>query len=513
MHCADISRHVHASPLLQTLSMHPAHELLALVVIALHTVLPFGTWAMLAGYRNANARIWLAGVVFYSVGFSLSALNTLTQNDSRSILLATFYLLAVLLMLEALARDLAPSRRSPWLLAICGLVGLTYFSVITLQGHYATLGLMSVSAVFVLFSATGIWLTLRLIRQHRVRSLLLISTALLLLMSGHLLRLVVLLSGAPPQNIQVAAFTWNSNYLVLSTILAMILISFGYWGYVLEKLRIKTREVEAKQLAAEMLAEESQQLIKERDQLMMLNARVSAISSLSSFSAMLVHDISQPLQALEFGLYDLRNQATPDQTADHLLHNIDELQRLSTKAGEMVSHLRQLMGRGQDHVSAIDPHMALQPILPILQGEALQRSISLRYTSRLPEQVRVMANAVMLQRIVFNAVGNALDALQDHPKAQPCVQIQQYTQIKAQEIWVVLEIADNGPGFSADVLSQLSAPIQSTKPHGMGLGLMLTQSMVRMWGGHAQMDNQPDGQDPGALLQIWLRTAADDKSI
>ena len=55
----------------------------------------------------------------------------------------------------------------------------------------------------------------------------------------------------------------------------------------------------------------------------------------------------------------------------------------------LVSHLRQLMGRGQDHVSAIDPHMALQPILPILQGEALQRSISLRYTSRLPEQVRV----------------------------------------------------------------------------------------------------------------------------
>jgi hypothetical protein len=53
----------------------------------------------------------------------------------------------------------------------------------------------------------------------------------------------------------------------------------------------------------------------------------------------------------------------------------------------MVSHLRQLMERGQDHVSAIDPHMALQPILPILQGEALQRGITLNYTSSLPKQV------------------------------------------------------------------------------------------------------------------------------
>jgi two-component system C4-dicarboxylate transport sensor histidine kinase DctB len=124
-----------------------------------------------------------------------------------------------------------------------------------------------------------------------------------------------------------------------------------------------------------------------------------------------------------------------------------------------------------------------------------------------------MANAVMLQRIVFNAVGNALDALRDHQPSDACIQIRLYSQIKARETWTVLEIADNGSGFSDDVLSQLSAPIQSTKPHGMGLGLMLTQSMVRMWGGHTQIDNQPDDQAPGGLLQIWLRTPADEKSI
>jgi signal transduction histidine kinase len=264
---------------------------------------------MLAGSRDVHARIWLAGVMFYSAGISLSALITLNYSNSLVILQGTSYLLAVLLMLEALARDLAPSRRSTWLLTIFGLLGLIYFSLITLQGHYGTLGLMSISALFVLFSGVGIYLTFQLIRQCHARGLMLITTALLLLMSGHLLRLILLFSGTPPEKIQVAALTWNSNYLVLSTVLAMILISFGYWGYVLEKLRLKTREVETKQLAAETLAKKSQQLIKERDQLMMINARVSAISSLSSFSAMLVHDISQPLQALEFGLYELRSQA------------------------------------------------------------------------------------------------------------------------------------------------------------------------------------------------------------
>lgn len=81
-------------------------------------------------------------------------------------------------------------------------------------------------------------------------------------------------------------------------------------------------------------------LVKERDQLLMLNARVLSLNSLSSFSAMLVHDISQPLQALELGLYDLQNQATPLQAAAQLQPRIDRLMVLSGKASEMVSSLR-----------------------------------------------------------------------------------------------------------------------------------------------------------------------------
>lgn len=96
--------------------IHPAHELLALIVVALHTVLPLGTWAMLSGYRDSHARIWLAGVACYSVGFSLSARNTLAYSDINVILLSIFYLASNLLMLEALARDLYSSRRPLWIL-------------------------------------------------------------------------------------------------------------------------------------------------------------------------------------------------------------------------------------------------------------------------------------------------------------------------------------------------------------------------------------------------------------
>lgn len=493
--------------------IHPAHELLALLVIALHAVMPLGIWVMLSGYRDRHARIWLAGVACYSVGFSLSARNTLAYSDANVVLLSLFYLASVLLMLEALARDLSSSRRSPWVLVISLVLGGAYFSITTLEGLYATWGLISLSCMFLLFGCAATFLSYRLIQHHRTSSLYLIIAALVLLMSGHLLRTSMMISGAPPETFQVAAFTWNSNYLVLSTVVAMILMSFGYWGYVLEKMRLKTLDVQAKQLAAEMLVHESQALIKERDQLMMVNARVSAISSLSSFSAMLVHDISQPLQALEFGLYDLKTQLTHGYCTEHLHQSVAELQNLLAKAGEMVSHLRQLMGQGQDHISPINPDEALQTILPILQGEARQRGIQLTYQAQIPESPLVMANPVMLQRIVLNTVGNAFDALQHHAGAAKSIQIALHPESHEQSNGLALRVEDNGPGFEDEILSQLNLPIQTSKPNGMGLGLLLTQNMVRMWGGHTRIGNRADGQSTGGLIQIWLSAEVIEKSL
>jgi signal transduction histidine kinase len=492
--------------------MHPAHELLALVVLSLHIALPVGTWAMLAGYRDGPSRIWLAGITCYCFGVMLAGLNSLSYSDSKFITLALFYLASILLMLEALMQDVYNSQRHPRVLVFALIIGGLYFGTIAHLGLFATTGLMSISAMFLVFGFVGIGLTTQLMRRHKSRSMWMITLALILMSSGHFLRLSMLAWGAHPEDFQVAAFTWNSNYLVVTTVLTMILISFGYWGYVLDKMRLINQRDMAQKMAAEILAQESQALIKERDQLLMVNARVSAISSLSSFSAMLVHDISQPLQALELGLYGLQSQIGNDDTLQ-VKSSIAELQHLSSKAGEMVGHLRQLMGKGQEQVSPVNPDQTMRAILPILQGEAKQRGIQLTYHAELPNTPLVMSNAVILQRIVFNTVGNALDALGSHTDASPAIHIVMHAQHHDQVPGVALLIQDNGSGFEPSVLAQLNTPIQTSKPDGLGLGLMLMQNMVRMWGGHSLIGNRPPSESTGGLIQIWMRSAQDEKSI
>ena len=485
--------------------MHAAIVLVISIVLAIHLVLPLGTWIMLSGRRDDKTRLWFIGTTLFSLSMCTVALRPYVSEFISFTLPWIMAIAAWLVVIETFRRELQ-RRASTWKLILCVIASwMLYLLWVFKIGEIKILGGLSYSLLFLVLSLYLLYLLFELDRIYRSKSILLLKISLFLYSAIYVNRIYHYLIDGSANNLNVFSLTWVSNLVVVGSILAIILLCIGYWGFTLEKSGLETQHAESQ-------TESMRQLIKERDQLMMLNARVSAISSLSSFSAMLVHDISQPLQALEFGLHDLHNQATPDRTADRLLNHILELQLLSSKAGEMVSHLRQLMGRGQDHVSAIAPHMALQPIWPILQGEAKQRKITLTYTPSLPDDARAMANAIMLQRILFNAVGNALDALQDHGGANPTIQIRLYPAIKAQETWVVLEIEDNGPGFSADALSQLRGPVHSTKPDGMGLSLMLTQNMVRLWGGHTQMKNKSAGQGTGALLLIWLRALPSGKS-
>lgn len=70
---------------------------------------------------------------------------------------------------------------------------------------------------------------------------------------------------------------------------------------------------------------------------------------------------------------------------------------------------------------------------------------------------------------------------------------------------LVLEIADEGPGFSEEVLAAFGQPYITTKGKpGGGLGLFLLVNVVRKLGGEATASNRPEG---GALVRIVLPLA------
>ena len=74
-----------------------------------------------------------------------------------------------------------------------------------------------------------------------------------------------------------------------------------------------------------------------------------------------------------------------------------------------------------------------------------------------------------------------------------------------------VRVIDSGPGLSDEALAHVFEPFFTTKPAGvgLGLGLAISQDIVRDFGGELTAANHPGG---GAVFTLELPTAGDPTS-
>lgn len=250
----------------------------------------------------------------------------------------------------------------------------------------------------------------------------------------------------------------------------------------------------------ESMNAELSRLVQERDHMLMINSRFSTVSSLALFNSAIVHELSQPLTALTLTLQEA--QWRVQETDPVLQASIANSISLAQKMGRMNQSLRNLMMAQKPDVQALDLGVSLQDMLPILRNETHRRQVHLQ------EQVQtgtwpVLAHKVLFERIVFNLVANAMDALtgSTNPSLPPEIGIALTPQINRGLDHVVLTVTDNGPGFSDLWLGTDWLHFQSSKDAGMGVGLVLCHYIVGSWHGDLLLSNLPSG---GACVQIKI---------
>jgi two-component system, NtrC family, C4-dicarboxylate transport sensor histidine kinase DctB len=82
---------------------------------------------------------------------------------------------------------------------------------------------------------------------------------------------------------------------------------------------------------------------------------------------------------------------------------------------------------------------------------------------------------VRLEQVLVNLLQNALDAVGDGG----AIAIEAI--LGGDEIR--LRVCDSGPGIGADKIGQLFQPFATTKPDGLGLGLVISRDIMRDLGG------------------------------
>lgn len=186
--------------------------------------------------------------------------------------------------------------------------------------------------------------------------------------------------------------------------------------------------------------------------------------------------------------------------ADSIQENIHRgaelINKLTSFARELPHSLRRM--RIKDYVERAVPLLNIQ----------VQRRIKIELDLRCDTEVLLDANR--MDQALTNIVGNSRDALggQGHLRlrtmaAEPPAELQISTGVGTAG-WVMLEVADSGPGIPPELIQRVMQPFFSTKERGKstGLGLSVTQRIIELHQGVLAVGNSPDLG--GAAIRIYL---------
>ena len=102
----------------------------------------------------------------------------------------------------------------------------------------------------------------------------------------------------------------------------------------------------------------------------------------------------------------------------------------------------------------------------------------------------MLADRIRLEQVLVNLLQNALDALGGQPGGRITLAL------RDQGERVQLYFHDNGPGLSAEALAGLFTPFHTTKPEGLGLGLVISRDIVAEFGGELRAADATDPEFP-----------------
>lgn len=234
--------------------------------------------------------------------------------------------------------------------------------------------------------------------------------------------------------------------------------------------------------------------------------QANRLATLGQVTAGVAHEVNQPLATIR--LLAENGQAMlavpdPAPALPEVAGNLDQIVRMCERIQTITSELRgfsRKAGGGHEAVSFAEAWEA-----SLLLSASRRAADRVRLIApEIPPGLRVMAEKVRLEQVLVNLLQNAHEALHDRPA--PEIRVTLSRSVDAAGVrWITCTVADNGPGLAPEVAGNLFSPFLTTKAQGLGLGLVISQGIVRDFGGRLRAD--PPGPGCGARFHVDLKEA------
>jgi C4-dicarboxylate-specific signal transduction histidine kinase len=217
--------------------------------------------------------------------------------------------------------------------------------------------------------------------------------------------------------------------------------------------------------------------------------RANRVSSMGELSASLAHEVNQPISAAITDANTCLRWLSRDQPdLEEARAAASRIVQDGRRAGEIVNRVRLLFQKGNLQRELVDLNEIIREMVLLLHGEATQYAVSVR-TELAQDLPEVMGDRVQLQQVLMNLMMNSIDAMKDVDRTRELT-----LRSQRDDDQVLISVSDTGVGLPLQTPEQIFDAFFTTKPHGTGMGLRISRSIVESHGGRLwAVDHPPRG--------------------
>jgi two-component system sensor kinase FixL len=207
-------------------------------------------------------------------------------------------------------------------------------------------------------------------------------------------------------------------------------------------------------------------------------AHVARLSTLGEMAAGIAHEINQPLTAISLFAQAGRRLAESGsyESMGEICHKLNEH---ALRASEVVERMQTMARQGESVKEVVDCNELIDTAVKLAESEARIHDIQIDFQRGI-DLAPVSVDAVQIQQVALNLLRNAMEAMVGSDARARLVTIRTGMPDDAQ---VEISVIDKGCGIRESDADRLFTPFSTTKPSGMGMGLSISQAIVRAHGG------------------------------
>ncbi|MFZ1939726.1 MAG: ATP-binding protein [Terracidiphilus sp.] len=226
-------------------------------------------------------------------------------------------------------------------------------------------------------------------------------------------------------------------------------------------------------------------------------ARINRVTTMGELAASLSHEIKQPISGVITNASTcLRKLGRNEPNLDELRSGVTRIARDAQRAAEIIDRIRSQFEKGPANPQTLDVNDMIPETVALLRDEAMRHSVLIR-TELAVDLPQIVGDRLQLQQVMMNLILNSIEAMKDVEGIREIIIQSQRTENEQ----ILLSFTDTGIGLPLQLADQIFEPFFTTKPHGTGMGLRISRSIIESHGGRLWAVS-PSGR--GATFQFTL---------